>query len=140
VELDKLRSPCERHYIRKVTHKSMAKEKNTVIEPWVNVMEDVIAIRAGQAQRKNNEFTINSRIYGVENTIADYNTLYPIQGAGFHQLNRAAYKALGIYNKFGNTNRANEILDHFLDDQKQPISFDDRQAALLAWQAGLEVK
>ncbi|ADO68516.1 conserved uncharacterized protein [Stigmatella aurantiaca DW4/3-1] len=33
--------------------------------------------------------------------------LFPLRGSGFHELNRGAFKALGGYNKFDDTPRAN---------------------------------
>jgi hypothetical protein len=94
-----------------------------VIEPWVDVASDVAAINAGQAHREGNTLEINDRIYGVEPNGA----LYPISGRGFIELNRQAYKGLGVYNQFGNTRRAAEILDAMQEGAA------DRRAALEAW-------
>ncbi len=120
-----LRSPADRHYIRKVTQRSVAKEKNTVIEPSVPVASDVAAINAGQATQSGDTFTVNGRIYGTHDGV-----LYPMSGTGFYELDRGAYKALGVYNKFGDNPQATTILDNM------GIAPAQRAAALQAWRAG----
>ncbi len=75
--------------------------------PGVDVSADVAAINAGQAARNGNTFTINGRTYGMHD-----GTLYPMLGNGLVTLDRGAYKALGVYKKFGNTTQANTILDN----------------------------
>lgn len=102
-----LRPPNRRHFLTRVTQKSLRKRRNTVIEPWVDVRGDVEAINAGQAIRRGNTYTIHDRTYGVEPN----GTLYPISGVGLIQLGQPAYSALGIYNSFGETARAEQILD-----------------------------
>lgn len=57
-------------------------------------------------------------------------TLFPIRGAGFHELNRGGFKALEVYNAFKDTPRAKEIMDKI----GSPPA--DRKAALLAHKAG----
>lgn len=125
----KLRAPARRHYLNKVDQGTLAKDVNTVIEPRVNVAVDVAAINNGVATRIGGNFLINGRTYGVHN-----GTLYPISGTGFYTLDRGAFKALGVYNQFGNTPRAAEILD------KMGISDNTRQQALNAWQVGQRCK
>src|SRR5262245_44530536 len=83
-----LRPPAARHYLFRVTPRTLAKGMNTVIEPGVDVTGDVAAVNAGQATRLGDTFVINGRTYGVH-----AGTLYPISGPGFHQLNRGAFKA-----------------------------------------------
>jgi hypothetical protein len=101
-----LSGPADRHWAAKVKQKTLAKEKNTVIEPRVDVQKDVDAINAGNAVRTGDMLTINGRNYGIHD-----GTLYPISGDGFYQLDRGAFKALGVFNEFGDTKRAAEILD-----------------------------
>jgi len=67
----------------------------------------------------NDIYEVNKRTYGHHD-----GTLYPIKGPGFHLLDRGAYKALGVYNKFGNSTTANSILDNM------GISWFQRMAAL----------
>jgi hypothetical protein len=119
-----LREPAQRHYAARVRQKTVAKNKNTVIEPGVDVRGDVAAINAGRAQRIRGEYHVNGRVYGEHD-----GTLYPIRGDGFHELDRGAFKALGIYNQFGETFRATEILD------KMGIDQGARDAALAVWRA-----
>ncbi|NEP09727.1 MAG: hypothetical protein F6K14_05785 [Symploca sp. SIO2C1] len=95
------------------------------MEPFVDISNDVSAINAGRATRQGNNFIINGRTYGSHDGI-----LFPISGPGFHQLDRGAFKALGVYNQFGDTSRATEILDNMA------ISSEQRQAALRAWRTG----
>jgi hypothetical protein len=69
--------------------------------------------------RVNGNYVINGRTYGVHD-----GTLFPISGPGFHYLTRPQFKAFGVYNEFGNTARAAEILD------KMGIATSDRAEAL----------
>ena len=96
-----------------------------MIAPWVDVAGDVAAINAGRATRVGDTFVVNERTYGVHE-----GTLYPIAGLGYHRLDRGAYKALGVYNAFGDGPRAAEILDMMGIDSEQ------RAAARAAWRAG----
>jgi hypothetical protein len=68
---------------------------------------------------------VNGRTYGVHD-----GTLYPISGTGFHQLNRGAFQALGVLNKFGDTSQARVILARMKNVGPSEI-----EAALLAWRA-----
>ncbi|MBO9607258.1 MAG: RHS repeat-associated core domain-containing protein, partial [Paenibacillaceae bacterium] len=117
-------SPSVRHYAAKVTQKTLAKESNTVIEPWVDVSADVTAINSGQVTRVGEQFTVNGRTYGFHD-----NTLFPISGEGFHPLDRGAFKALGVYNNFGNSEKAKQILDNM------GMGEEARNAALKVWEA-----
>jgi hypothetical protein len=114
-----LRRPAPRHSAARVNQRTVAKELNTVIEPGVDVAGDVAAINAGQATRVGGNYVIHGRTYGVHD-----GTLYPISGPGFHQLSRGAFKALGVLNELGNTERAAEILG------RMGVSAADRAAAL----------
>ena len=119
----RLRRPADRHSALKVKQKTLAKEKNTVIEPGVDVQKDVDAINAGDAARTGETFTVNGRTYGLHD-----GTLYPISGTGFHQLERGAFKALGVLNEFGPTERAFSILE------KMGISDAQRATALRVYE------
>jgi hypothetical protein len=109
----------------------MAKDLNTVIEPGVPVAEDIAAINAGLVPRVGDLFVVNGRTYQV----VGGNHLTPVSGPGFHPLERPAFQALGVYNKFGNTPRANEILDQMAKTDPK-LTQAQREAALRAWQAG----
>jgi len=99
--------PVARHWLTRVTQRSLAKALNTVIEPWVDVAGDVAAIHSGQAIRVGERFLVNGRRYQQEAT----GRLYPVDGVGLHRLDRGAFRALGVYNEFGLSERAEEILD-----------------------------
>jgi len=122
--------PNERHFIRKVTQSSTPKDKNTVIESRVDISRDIRDINDGKAKKGSESgvvtWTVNGRTYGTHTD----GQLYPLSGSGFHQLNRSAYKALGVYNKFGDTKDAKAILDNM------KVSSSDRDAALKAYKAG----
>jgi hypothetical protein len=120
-----LRSPSRRHNLNNVSQRSVAKDVNSVFEPGVDVAGDVAKIRAGQAERVGDRFVVNGRTYGHHD-----GTLFPMSGAGIHTLDRGAYKALGVYNKFGNSERATQILNNM------GVADDARAAALRAWQSG----
>jgi Pre-toxin TG len=119
------RSPASRHTLKGVKQSTVAKASNTVIEPGVDVASDVAAINSGKVPMVNGQFTVNGRTYGMHD-----GTLYPISGTGFIPLTRGAFKALGIFNEFGNTARAAEIL------AKMGLDADDIAAGLNAWKAG----
>jgi len=119
-----LRAPAKRHWATRVGQSTLAKNMNTVIEPGVDVAGDVAKINAGLAQRTSESFVVDSRIYAVHGE-----TLYPVSGPGFHQLNRGAFKALGVFNTLGRTLRATEILD------RMGISMSERAAAAEVWEA-----
>ena len=115
---------ARRHSATRVRQKTWTRPLNTVYEPWVDVASDVAAINEGKATRVGQNWVVNGRTYGVHD-----GTLYPIQGPGLHQLSNRAYKALGVFNQFGNTPRAAEILS------KMGTSATDREAALLVYEA-----
>ena len=73
-----LNPPAARHRVNKVKQNTVAKDKNSIVEPWVDVEADVAQINAGQAKRTGDTFSVNGRTYGHHN-----GTLYPIQAKGF---------------------------------------------------------
>src|SRR5438067_1995807 len=102
-----VRAPHPRHRLARVTQRSRAKPLNTVIASWVDVPADIIAINAGEANRRGDLYEIKGRTYGIEPS----GTAYPVSGPGIRSLDRAAYRALGVYNRFGLTARAEQILN-----------------------------
>jgi hypothetical protein len=100
-----LRAPARRHWAATVNQKTVAKNMNTVIEPGVDVAADVAEIQSGRVARVKGNYVVNGRTYGVHD-----GALYPISGPGLHQLSRGAFRALGMFNKFGNTPRAYTFL------------------------------
>jgi hypothetical protein len=120
--------PSDRHYIHKVCQNSLAKTRNTVIEPAIPIKQDIADINTGKANYQKDKngidiYTINGRIYGVKPD----GRSYPIEGQGIYQLNRSSYKALGVYNQFGQTIRAENFLD------KMGTNSIDRQTAFKVW-------
>nr|WP_319392652.1 RHS repeat-associated core domain-containing protein [uncultured Desulfobacter sp.] len=124
IDVFNFKGPAGRHTLTSVNQKTVAKNLNTVIEPGVDVASDVAAINKGLAQKIGDKFVVKGRTYGMHD-----GTLYPVSGAGFHQLDRAAFKALGVLNKFGNTSKANQIINNM------GLSDDAVKAALKAWGA-----
>lgn len=95
-----------RHSASRISLKSIAKEKNTVFTK--SVAKDVEAINYGNYKLVHGRYNLpNGRVYGEHG-----GRLYPIEGPGFTSLDRGAFKALGIFNKFGNTPRASNILNN----------------------------
>jgi hypothetical protein len=99
-----LRPPNVRHYAGRVTQSSRAAEKNSVFEPWVPAQDDVSAIRSGKATYSRGQWLVNGRVYAEHD-----GTLYPVSGAGVHELDRSTYKALGVYNSLMDTPNAARI-------------------------------
>ena len=122
-----LRAPAPRHWIRKAKQGTLARKQNTVIEPHIDVAADVLAINRGLAKRIGDTFEIHGRVYGVK----EARTLYPISGPGFFTLNRGAFQALGVLNKFGDTPTTMNILSRMKNVGPAEI-----EAALAAWRAG----
>ena len=75
--------------------------------------------------RDGDRYVVNGRRYRMEAT----GRLFPIDGPGFHRLDRGAFKALGVYNQFGLSARAEAILD------AQGMAVAARDQARIAWRA-----
>jgi hypothetical protein len=116
--------PNARHTATQVTQRSRAKEYNTVIEPGVAIAGDVAAINQGRAIRIGDQFVVNGRRYQQEPS----GTLFPVDGSGFHPLNRGAYRALGTYNALGDGATTEAILD------RAGIGPEERALAHRVWQ------
>lgn len=115
-----LNPPSKRHYYNNVNQKTLAKALNSVILPGVDVGADVASINNGEVELVNGTYTVNGRTYGVHE-----GTLYPISGDGIYQLDRGAFKALGVYRSFGITERAGLILDRMgMSEMARQIALD----------------
>lgn len=115
-----LNPPSKRHYYNNVNQKTLAKALNSVILPGVDVGADVASINNGEVELVNGTYTVNGRTYGVHE-----GTLYPISGDGIYQLDRGAFKALGVYRSFGITERAGLILDRMgMSEMVRQIALD----------------
>lgn len=118
--------PLPRHRLSAVTQRTLTRAVNSVIEPTVDAAADIAAINRGEAVRHGDRYTVNGRVYGVE----EGGRAYPVAGPGIYQLGRGAFKALGIYNQFGLTDRSEAILD------EMGIVPAERLAGREAWRAG----
>lgn len=116
------KTPNSRHYAKSVKQGSTTKEKNTVIMPGIDVAADVAAINSGAVKKIDDKFTVNGRTYGHHD-----GTLFPIEGKGFYLLGRGAFNALGVYNDFKNTAKAEQILT------SMKIEPDEKKLALKIW-------
>jgi hypothetical protein len=123
--------PSRRHYADRVKESTLRKESNRLFSPGADVSGDVEAIRSGQApyqetQLADGQFTLpNGRVYGVERLPDGRRMLYPLSGPGVEALSRAQLRALGAYNRLGNTPRAATTLE-----RKLQVDPEDREAAL----------
>lgn len=115
--------PNRRHRLAAVRQKTYAAKVNTVISSWVDVEADVNAVNHGAARREGDRYIINGRRYGME----PGGRLFPIDGSGFTQLTRPQFRALGVYNEFGLTPRAEMYLD------RRQTSTADREVASQLW-------
>lgn len=107
VPVGELRSPnASRHLIDSIGPKSFAKGTTTVAERGVDVAGDVAAIRRGEGVIVGDRITINGRTYGAHD-----GTLYPIEGAGLHQLDRGTFKAIQEMRRAGSVEGAQRALD-----------------------------
>jgi hypothetical protein len=122
-----------RHSIANVKQGGYVREKNSVVEAWVDMEADTAAINSGKATLVQNEYGDNYIVNGRTYRYHD-GRLYPVDGVGVHSLSRDGFKALGVYNKFGDTPAAAKYLDNM------KVSSDDRDAALGAWKAGQVTK
>lgn len=63
---------------------------------------DIAAINRGLATRDGDLFTVNGRTYCVDGQ----DHTYPVQGLGFHRVDRATFKALQVLRTLGETPQA----------------------------------
>ena len=94
----------KRHLAISINQKTLAKQTNTVALPSVNFEADAAVINSGNAGKIGDQYYVNGRTYGQHD-----GTLYPISGTGLYKLDRGAFKALGILNEFGDTERSGTI-------------------------------
>lgn len=114
------RMPERRHFADRLTARSVRHTgQNTVIMPWVDVLADVEAIRAGLAIRDGNTFTINGRTYVLE----PGGRLFPREGEGMYRLSRGEYRALALYNDPGLRMNPEQMLD------REQVAEVDREVA-----------
>lgn len=88
-----------------------------MILPNVDISKDMSAIRNGEGVFKGNTVTVNNRTYEAHVN----GTIYPLAGDGFITLTRGEYKALGVYQKMGDTPKTNSILSKMHDVDTQDM-------------------
>ena len=128
--VNSFRRPAKRLSLVHVRQNTVAKELNSVFEPGVDVSGDVRLINQGRATRTGDTYLVNGRTYGVHE-----GTLFPISGPGIHQLSRPAFEALGVFNQFGDTARAREILQN-MARTNPALTPEAIEAGFRAWRAG----
>src|SRR5207253_3120552 len=114
-----------RHEILRVYVERWSKAENGVVESWVGLEAETLAINRGEALRRGDDFLVNGRLYHQK---AD-GRLYPVDGPGVHQLQRMEYTVLGYYNQFGLNEQTERLLD------RMTVVLADREAARQAWRA-----
>lgn len=97
----------DRHRIARINQRTRARPTTSVVESRVDRAGDVAAINRGEAVRQGDTYRINDRMYRVKPN----GTAFPVSGDGVHQLDRAAFRALGVYDVHGLTEFAESILD-----------------------------
>ncbi len=115
------RRPADRHYFNRIKQNSMTSKRNTVIDPRVDVANDVAAINRGEAVRQGDSYTVSGRTYVLEPS----GRLSRRTGDGFYVLDRGSFHALWIYRQFGDSDRAEAILARMHN-----VGSDERDAAL----------
>lgn len=137
------KSPNARHKALGVDQGTVAKNVNTVAEPWVPMNEHARIINLGEGVhevsgkifRVEKISSPNGPLFslteaGAEPKVWRYgvhdNAYYPVDGPGLHILSRGGFKALGLLNTLG-PERAAPILE------KIGLSAEDRGAALKVW-------
>ncbi|MEQ8280264.1 MAG: hypothetical protein RMA76_13110 [Deltaproteobacteria bacterium] len=107
VPVGELRAPnAARHFVDRIGPKSWTKGTNTVVENPQLVADDVAAIRRGEGVIDGDRITINGRTYGAHD-----GTLFPVEGPGFHQLDRGGFKAIQEIKRAGSLEGAQQALD-----------------------------
>lgn len=101
-----LRRPADRHEIRRVRLNKPRKNQNSVFDPSMNIQTDVDAINRGEARRQGEDWYVNRRRYQLKPD----GVLFPVDGEGIYQPDRAEYQALAAYNEYGLTDAAEAYL------------------------------
>ncbi len=119
-----VKTPHRRHRLSGFAAKSLVRDQNSLIEPWVDILADMEAINAGLGSYDSatRRVHVNRRTYGVH----DNGTAFPISGEGVIQVNRGTYKALLIMRRYNGVNDRSR----FEIDINDYISTTDRDDAI----------
>jgi len=84
-------------------------DRNTMIEPWVDVRADIDAINGGKAfcHRASGRIWIHGRLYGTH-TDRRTGTIFPISGAGFIGISSAQHFAVRTFARYNGITPAAE--------------------------------
>lgn len=101
-----VRRPHRRHYLTGFVANSAVKEKNSLLESWVDTQADMEAINAGMGvyDPGTQWIRVNGRTYGIH----DSGRAYPVSGEGIIEVSRGAYKALLIMRRYNGVNDRSE--------------------------------
>lgn len=114
-KLANIKDPNSRHNGAAVNPKTTAKENNTVVSNSVNMKQDTQLIKNGDAINLGRDPKTGDTLHSLSNgrVYAEKSNgkIYSYSGTGVYQLDRGSYRALGIYNKYGDTPAAKEALN-----------------------------
>ena len=100
--------PHDRHFPGRLGRRIDARpgDKNTMIEPWVDVRADIDAINHGEAIVDQSKATawINSRLYGFHTGTGSTGKLFPMWGRGLIPMDQKQIRALEKVITMGSTN------------------------------------
>jgi hypothetical protein len=119
--------PADRHYINRLSKRTTASERTTLIVPGVDVSSDLKAIREGRAVKDGEYYTINGRTWFHE----ENGRVFPVTGEGFiGPVGRGVMYALQALGRYNGTNAQSdyEIARH------PAISGADRDEAIRIWE------
>ncbi|MGB3327342.1 MAG: minor capsid protein [Thermomicrobiales bacterium] len=125
-----VKPPASRHYIMQVSPASPSRSgnRNTVIEPWVDVQADIDAINRGEGIVDHGRANawVNGRLYGY---YADRGTAWPISGDGFITMDQKQYSAFRQIVENDGLGPESEV---FLERSRQ-LTDDDRELVRRIW-------
>lgn len=119
--------PADRHYISRLSKRTTASERTTLIVPGVDVRGDLEAIRNGLAVKNGEYYTVNGRTWFHE----ENGRVFPVTGEGFiGPVGRSVMYALKALGRYNGTNAQSdyEIARH------PAISGADRDEAIRIWE------
>lgn len=113
--------PNPRHDIMALVrgHRGKSGDRNTMIEPWVDVQQDLDEIMAGNGVVDIHHATvwIHGRLWGYH---PETGRVYPKSGRGFISMNQAQYGALRVYARYNGINALSErelaLSEHLSED------------------------
>jgi hypothetical protein len=118
--------PADRHYINRITRRTPAADLTTLIPPSLDVAGDLAAIRAGQAKREGDRYTVNNRVYQRHES----GRVFPLEGEGLvGPVTRGVMHALNAYARYTGINERAE----YEISMKKGITVEERDEARRIW-------